>query len=188
MFNSCNGTGTFTADLSNLTTIDGVDACNNMFSSSTITAIDLSNLTTVSGSNGCSSMFYNAQQLASISLPKLTTVSGSSAFYGIFQLDTALTSITFPVLSTITGRSAFSTAFAGCTNLTSISFPALTSSSFGTTKNGFANLIQNVSGCTIHFPSNLDPESGSTVISSLSGYPTFGGTNTVLSFDLPATE
>jgi hypothetical protein len=38
---------------------------------------------------------------------------------------------------------------------------------------------------TIHFPSNLQ-----TKISTLSGYPNFGGTNgyVTLAFDLPATS
>jgi hypothetical protein len=78
--------------------------------------------------------------------------------------------------------------FINCQNLTSVSFPALTSASFGSYKNQFSNMIQNVTGCTIHFPSNLDPQGGSTVISSLTGYPSFSGTNTVLAFDLPSTN
>ena len=101
---------------------------------------------------------------------------------------TGLTTVTFDLLTTITANSCCQNMFNGCTNLASIYFPALKSTSFGSRVNQISTLINRVSGCTIHFPSNLDPESGSTVISKMTGYPNFGGTNTVLAFDLPATE
>lgn len=73
--------------------------------------------------------------------------------------------------------------FESCVNLTTLSFPALTSTSFGSYTNQFDGLMSAVTGCTIHFPSNLQ-----ATIATLDGYPDFGGTNTVLAFDLPATE
>jgi hypothetical protein len=149
-----------------------------------LTTVDISSLTTISGS--CSGMFSYCSALSSISLPALNTVLGGCGL--LFQNCTSLTSITFPALTTIDYTSAFSGMFKNCTSLTSVSFPALTSTSFGSYKNQFTDLVSGVDGCTIHFPSNLDPANGSTVISSLNTYPLFGGTNTVLAFDLPETE
>ena len=73
--------------------------------------------------------------------------------------------------------------FQNCTHLTSISFPALTSTSFGSFTNQFNNMLYGVTGCTVHFPSNLQ-----SVIGSWADVTNgFGGTNTTVSFDLPAT-
>lgn len=78
-------------------------------------------------------------------------------------------------------------AFAYCNSLTSIAFPALTSSS-SISANSFTNLVLGCTGVTIHFPSNLNPTGGSTIISSLTGYPEFGNASTILAYDLPATN
>ena len=70
------------------------------------------------------------------------------------------------------------------TKITSLSFPALTSSSFGSNTNQFNNMLTGVTGCTVHFPSNLQSVIGSWD-SVTNG---FGGTNTTVLFDLPATS
>ena len=72
--------------------------------------------------------------------------------------------------------------------LQEIYFESLRSDSFGEYKSQFRGMLKNNSNIIVHFPSNLDPQTGSTVISSLYTYPNFGGTSTVLAFDLPATE
>lgn len=187
MFYNC--PGITSVDLSNLTTVSGTNAMSSAFQKCTgITSVDLSNLTTVSGIGAMSSAFNGCYNITSVNVSNLTTLSAQNAmgsmFYGCFNL----TSITYSALSTVTGNGCLSQCFAAATGLTSISFPALKSTSFGTQVNQFNNLISGVTGCTIHFPSNLDPQGGSTVISSLASYPNFGGTNTVLAFDLPATE
>ena len=176
-------------DLSSLTTLSGVSACNYMFyNCDGITSVDLSGLTTVSGDSACLNMFYNCDGITSVDLSGLTTISGQSACYSMFGYCTGLTSVDLSGLTSLTGFNCCSSMFERCQSLTSLSFPALTSNSFGVYKNQFTNLISGVTGCTIHLPSNLDPQSGSTVISSLTGYPNFGGTNTTVLFDLPATE
>lgn len=176
-------------DLSGLTITGGSNACSNMFYGGRgLTSVDLSGLTTISGQNACSSMFASCWELKSVDLSGLTTVSGNNGCNSMFSACFGLTSIDLSGLTTISGNNACTNMFRSCTSLTSLSFPALTSASFGTQTTHFNNLIYGVTGCTIHFPSNLDPQSGSTVISSLTGYPNFGGTNTVLAFDLPATE
>lgn len=122
--------------------------------------------------------------LKSLSFPKLSSVTGNFALQRSFCGAAGLTSVSFPVLSVLSGYNAFSEAFSSCISLTSISFPALTSSSFGTRTNQFNNMLSNVTGCTVHFPSNLQ-----SVIGSWSSVTAgFGGTNTTVLFDLPATE
>jgi hypothetical protein len=65
-----------------------------------------------------------------------------------------------------------------------LSFPALKTTSFGSYTNQFADMLSGVTGCTVHFPSNLQ-----AVIGSWSDVTSgFGGTNTTVLFDLPATE
>jgi hypothetical protein len=74
-------------------------------------------------------------------------------------------------------------AFQGCTKLKTLSFPALTSNSFGSYTNQFNNMLSGVTGCKVHFPSNLQ-----SVIGSWSSVTSgFTGTNTTVLFDLPAT-
>lgn len=65
------------------------------------------------------------------------------------------------------------------TSITELKFPALKT----TSEINIQYMLSNLDGCTVHFPSNLQ-----TTIASLDGYPNFGGTNTILLFDLPATE
>lgn len=97
---------------------------------------------------------------------------------------TTITSASFPDLDNLTTKGALGNCFSGCTSLTSVSFPALKTTSFGSTnKDQLNNLVSGVIGCAIHFPSNL-----SSKVSSLTGYPNFGGTNTSVLFDLPATN
>ena len=192
VFRGC--TGLTSVDLSALTTISGNNAMSSTFSGCTgLTSVSFPALTTISGSYGIESTFYGCTGLTSVSFPALTTISGSRAMNNTFDGCTGLTSVSFPALTTISSSRAMNNTFYYCTGLTSVSFPALKSNSFGSNKTPFGDSSYNycfvgVSGCTIHFPSNLDPQTGSTVISSLSGYPNFGGTNTVLAFDLPATE
>ena len=121
-----------------------------------LTSVDLSDLTTISGYYGMSYAFYDCKGLTSVDLSNLTTVRG---YYGM------------------------SNAFQNCTSLQVLSFPSLTSTSFGSYTNQFSNMLSGVTGCTVHFPSNLQAVIGSWS-SVTSG---FGGTNTTVLFDLRAT-
>ena len=122
--------------------------------------------------------------LKSISFPKLSSITGNYALQRSFYGAAGLTSVSFPVLSVLSGYYALQEAFSNCDSLTSISFPALTSSSFGTRTNQFNSMLAGVTGCTVHFPSNLQ-----SVIGSWSSVTVgFGGTNTTVLFDLTATE
>jgi hypothetical protein len=138
-----------------------------------------SGATTV-GARTLSSAFYGCTSLTSVDLSSLTTVSGSNALNGAFRSCTSLASVSFPALTTVSGTSALYYAFSGCTSLTSVSFPALTTSSFGSRTNQFSNMLQGVTGCTVHFPAAIR----STIGSWSDVTNGFGGTNTTVLFDL----
>lgn len=171
-------------DLSSLTTISGSNAMNYCFGGCTgLTSVDLSSLTTISGSSGMAYCFYICRNLTSVDLSSLTTISSSYAMNGCFYDCTGLTSVDLSSLTTLSGSSAMNGCFYRCTKLTELRFPAL--KSFGTstsTVNQFSNMLSGVTGCTLHFPSNMQAE-----VERRTGYPNFGGTNTVVLFDLPAT-
>lgn len=166
----------------NMSTIQSISdfGCYEMFEYSSITSLDLSSLTSISQS-GCDDMCEYCRSLVSVNLQSLTTV-GQLGLSSAFAF-TALTSMTFPSLTTL-GSSAMTYCFWGTQHLTSLSFPALTSNSFGSYTNQFSNMLLSVSGCTVHFPSNLQ-----SVIGSWSDVVNgFGGTNTIVLFDLTATS
>lgn len=149
---------------------------------STITSADFSKLEKISAAQ----IFYYCfarTPLISINFNSLEEVIGNSIFSTAFS-STSLTSVTFPKLKIINGGYIFNSAFWGCTSLTTISFPSLTPNSFGEYTNQFNNMLGSVTGCTVHFPSNLQ-----SVIGSWSDVTKgFGGTNTIILFDLPATS
>ena len=182
MFQGCSGITS--VDLSSLTTVSGNQGCNVMFGGCTgLTSIDLSGLTTISGESGCGYMFSGCTGLTSVDLSGLTTVSGGKACDSMFYGCIGLTSVDLSGLTTLSGYQACQTMFRNCTSLTTLSFPALTNS-FGSNTSQFNNMLQGVTGCTVHFPSNLQSVIGSWA-SVTSG---FGGTNTTVLFDLPATN
>ena len=168
-----------------LTTTSGGSACSSMFSyCKNLTSASFPSLTTISGDNACSYMFNGCTNLTSVSFPSLTTISKTYACQEMFQGCIGLSSVDLSSLTTISGGMGCVAMFHGCKSLTSISFPKLNTNSFGTLyKNQFQNMVVGVTGCTLHFPSNLQ-----STISTLTGYPNFDGTNTVLAFDLPATS
>ena len=171
-------------DLSSLTTISGSSSLYYAFSGCTsLTSVDLSSLTTISGSSSLSYAFINCTSLTNVDLSSLTTISGNSSLSYVFINCTSLTNVDLSLLTTISGSNALSGTFSDCTSLASLSFPSLTSTSFGSYTNQFNSMLSRVTGCTVHFPSNLQPIIGSWS-SVISG---FGGTNTTVLFDLPAT-
>lgn len=117
-----------------------------------ITGANLSSLVNIYGIGALAGAFYHCQNLTSVDLSNLTTIDSYE--------DSALTG-----------------AFSYCTSLTTLSFPSLTTVTPNTT---FRNMLQGVTGCTVHFPSNLQSVIGSWT-DVVSG---FGGTNTTVLFDL----
>ena len=150
--------------------------------------VDLSELTTVNrsgSSNNASYAFYNCPKLSSVNLSKLYSLAeGSYAASYMFAFSSknngALESITFNSLRVINQANTFSYAFYRRTGIKHIYFPALNSNSFGTRKTQFNNMLADVTGCTVHFPVELE-----SVISTWESYSNgFGGTDTIILFDL----
>lgn len=185
MFSGCTGI-TGALDLSSITSISGNRCCIKMFNNCKITSVDLSKLTTVTGGYACNSMFMGCTNLTTVDISLLTTVPAGA--FGVQQhlqsmfAYTALTTITFQSLATLAANAACSQMFWNTTTLTSVYFPSL--KSFGNNTNQFYNMLQGCTGVTVHFPSNVQ-----SVIGSWSDVTNgFGGTNTTVLFDLPATN
>lgn len=110
--------------------------------------------------------------------------AGSSCFFCTFFACSKLKSVTFFGLQQVkNGYRTFLNAFSN-SGIENIYFPSLVEDFLvGTGNRCFEAMLEDVDGCTVHFPSNLQ-----TV---LEDYPTvldgFGGTNTTVLFDLPAT-
>lgn len=144
--------------------------------------LDLSKLIKITGTTALSAMCYQAPGLLSFDMSSLEEVR-SNGLNGAFNGCTGLTTVTFPKLKNIAYTGALIGCFTGCTNLTSISFGGLRSDSFGSFTNQFNTMLSNVTGCTVHFPSNLQSVIGNWT-SVTAG---FGGTNTTILYDLTAT-
>lgn len=189
-------------NLSALSSIEGDYACNGMFADSlSLKTVNLSALTTITSGDEdgrtCVEMFSGCPLLENVDISSLRTITDTGTYDAflcgaMFKDDVKLKSVSFSSLQDIDCPICFVSAFDNCTELTDLYFPALSSGSiidqsvFGFSSSPGA-MLSGCDGVTIHFPKNLDPNAGSTVISSLYKYPAFGGTNTVLAFDLPST-
>lgn len=170
--------GITSVDMSGLTAITGEDACNNMFTDVVdLETCNLSNVQTI-GDYACSHMFQSTG-LTSLQLGNLQTI-GVFGCSDICNNAAYLTTVDLHSLSYINSN-GLAWAFSGCSALTEISFPALTTNSFAN-NNVFDSMLLGCEGVTLHFPSNIQSE-----VEALSSYPDFGGTNTTVLFDLPAT-
>ena len=146
-----------------------------------LSTIDFSSLETV-GEMGLGECFYNSGLSGVVSFPKLKS-AGFGAFVMSFNGNVnTITRVNFKMLDDV-GESAFYQCFKNNTSLQDIYFNSLKSTSFATT-DVFEDMLYRVTGCTVHFPSNLQSVIGgwSDVVGG------FGGTNTTVLFDLPATE
>lgn len=181
--------GIVSVDLSGVTEI-GPSGCSNMFGYSSVSSADLSALEVVSH-YGCSWMFGYSDLSGIIDLGAMTTLDGNYCCNGMFSFCSGVTGAILSSLSLLNGHGVCSAMFQG-TSVTTLSFPALKSTSFGSWigssyyyyTDQFSLMLRDVTGCTVHFPSNLQV--------LLSGWTDvqngFGGTNTTVLFDLPATE
>lgn len=142
-------------DLSNIKVIKNGGMYSTFGSSTYITSVDLSSLITIHES-ALNSTFSGCKNLTTVNLSNLTEITGTGAMYSTFK-NTKLTSLSFPKLAKII---------------------SLTS-----TTNIMNDMLSGVTGCTVHFPSNL-----SSTIGNLDACKKgFSGTKTTVLFDLPAT-
>lgn len=178
------------ADFSSVTTIEGVANFEGCFwLSSNLEHIDMHNLTTVNVDNGTGmenaifNYWIDGTKVSELNLDNLTTLAGYASLSGFIQNSLITGDYTFPKLSVLSSQYALNGAFLN-SSITSVSFPALTSTSFGSYTSQFYNMLQGLTGITVHFPSNLQ-----SVIGSWSDVTAgFGGTNTTVLFDLTATS
>lgn len=184
-FMNCDGITS--VDASNITQLIGSGAFSAAFQNSGITSLNFGALWYVNN-YGLQGACRNCLYLSSINLdsflggyqqPIQALVSCDSGAL----TNNVLQSMSFPSLKDVNGPTFMSDCFKNCIALQTLYFPALTPSSFGTYTNQFNNMLQGVTGCTVHFPSNIQSTIGSW--SAVTGG--FGGTNTTVLFDLPST-
>ena len=202
MFRDC--TGLTSANLGSLVYVYDNSACSNMFSNCiNLTNVDLSNLMWTPAGLGnmfsgctnlininlsnyikcstCSSMFSGCTNLVSVDLSYLTHMVESGG-NKMFENCTSLTSVNISKLTKFsTTSSPLGQMFKGCTSLTSLSFNGLPYTATNL-NSAFSNMLQGVTGCTVHFPADWQ-----TAMSSWSNVTNgFGGTNTTVLWDLPS--
>lgn len=175
-----NATGLTSADMSSVTSITGSSSLTSAFQGCTsLQSVDLSSLKLISGDYVFANTFNGCTSLSNVDFTSLEELSGaplSSTFKGC----TALSSLSFPSLFDLTNaNSVFYNVFSGCTSLKNIYFPALKASSFAPYNSQFSGIVKSLNGCTLHFPATIQ-----STIETMDGYPSFGGTNTTVLFDL----
>lgn len=147
----------------------------------TIQSIDLPFLEEV-GNYGLYQTFTRTQ-LTSVLLPSLR-ILGDFGLAWAFANSYQITSASFPSLRVV-GANGLDMTFAYNDTLQTVSFGALTSNSFESgDESAFNSMLYNDEDVTVHFPSNLQAVIGNWQSVS----DGFGGTNTTILFDLPATE
>ena len=129
--------------------------------------------------------FQNLTSLKKVDLHNAKKIALPMSFVGLSSFEEIDLSSAEDLTTTraLGGTSSIGGAFAN-TSISNLSLPALKSTSFGSYTNQFDYMLKGVTGCTVHFPSNLQ-----SVIGSWSSVTSgFGGTNTTVLFDLPATS
>lgn len=140
------------------------------------------NLQSISGSYAFDYAFASTA-IKENPFPELVSISayGNGAFAMAFTSCQNIENFSFDKLQTILAPDVFRRAWQYCGNLKTLSFPALKAVS---RESAFDNMLSGCSGVTVHFPSNLQAVIGEWFV-VING---FGGTNTTVLFDLPATE
>lgn len=143
---------------------------------------ECTNLTTVIGNSiyevqnsGLEGAFTSCSNLSTLSFPNLTTIREYGCLTMCFGAS-SLTSVVFDSLTTVE-MAGLEGAFSD-TGLTNLEFPVFNYS--GETMFCFSYMLDGVTGCTVHFPSAMqsEMENWEDVIDG------FGGTNTIVLFDL----
>ena len=118
-----------------------------------------------------------------VSFPDLETVTGSTAMQYMFGTQANITAAYFPKLQSITGTNAFRNIFQNCTGLRDVYFNGLLGSTAVASVQKMTNMLAGITGCTVHFPSNLQSViSSETIVTG-----GFGGISTVVLYDLPVS-
>lgn len=196
--------GITSVDLSNLESVfqsafyQAFGACSNLKS------VNLKKLAIMTVNSGdCFTGAFQSTALETINFESLADIeyASRSGFINTFSNCLLLKTAYFPVLSIIKARFAnvaVQSTFGGCKALEGVYFGGVKSTTFENQVNQLSFLFDNTTGqnaengCTVHFPSNFDPENPNKTfdITTLDGYPTFNGNASYihLAYDLPATE
>lgn len=167
-------------------TITGANFC---FFNTGLVDIDLSSVETINGQNAATRILASCANLESVDVSNLEEIHGAEAVSYAWADCPKLKLMRFDKLNKIGSEEGgdysyfeFKYAFRN-SGIESIYFPALDSNSF-TDNEPFTNMLVGVTGCVVHFPSNLESVIGSwpDVVNG------FGGTNTTVLFDLSETE
>lgn len=118
------------------------------------------------------------QGYTDISFDNLETL-GNYAFEATFQ-SSNITALRFKKLKNMSADAVGYMLF-GCKDV-DVYFYAVDSST-NLSGGGFSDICYMAKNVTLHLPSNM-----SAIIPTITGYPNFGGTNTIILYDLPATE
>lgn len=181
--------GLVSIDLSSLNQITGNYCFKYAFAGTPIQNLSFPNVKTISGNMDCMGyMCDGCTNLQTVDFPKLEkltlgsnySMSDNYVFNYAFRNCVSLQQISFPKLAVLSYK-AFQNTFQGCTSLKNIYFNALTSLGIGTSNtNHFTNMLNGVTGCTVHFPASLQTtmETWDDVKNG------FGGTDTIVLFDL----
>jgi hypothetical protein len=137
----------------------------------TLNGSEFSNITSVAD-YGLYYAFYNHPGLVgNLNLSSITSI-GQYGLYEAFSSCSGIESVNLSSLTSIS-NTGLGYAFQSCSYITDIYFNSLTTTSFGSYSNQFYSMMDGTGRATIHtlhFPSNLE-----SIISTLSGYPLFGG-------------
>lgn len=134
------------------------------------------------GDNGLSRAFYNNANLKSVLLPKLKKLTGRSSLASICEDCKKLETVNLDNLEYLSDTCLY-TAFKN-SKLTTLSFPSLKKENFEKDLNYFNYMLQNVNGCTVHFPLEIEDyiKDWTSVIAG------FSGKNTTILFDLKKAQ
>lgn len=168
-----NCSGITSVNFSGLRYISGSNCLNYCFCyDSNLVSIDFSSLEYVIGGMTMCHLCEYCDSLVSADFRSLVSVSGMWGMTELFRYSRLFTTIRFDSLKYIIGYEPLAEDFVD-TALSVLNLPALKDAS------GAGRMLNYTDGVTVHLPSNLS----GTVTTS-----TFGGTNVVLMFDLPATN
>lgn len=180
------GNQSFSVDLNNLEVVSGDEAFSSFIQDTKAgSTAKIKNLRVVSGNSAFFNFAYsmNNRYSVDVDFSKIEELSGDGCFAGAFLGCNVGGVVRFTSLTTLTGDGALRVCFAK-SDVSEIYFNSLTSQSFGEDLEQFMSMLLLVTGCTVHFPSNLESVIGnwSDVLAG------FGGTNTTILFDLEATS
>lgn len=177
-----NCTSVTSIDLSHIEKVKYAGLSHSFYGNKLIASVNLSSLT-VAENSSLDQCFYGCTSVTSADLSNLETI-GFYALTNAFQGCGKLNSVNLSSLKTVS-KYGLNQAFMFCFSLKELKFPSLTSSCFTSEYDcHLHNMLFQVPGCTVHFPSNLESVIGDW--SDVTGG--FGGTNTTVLFDLPATS